>query len=50
MLKILTENTSKQAGGSYAKLRFAEILEPSKQETRTEEEVISNLMDKLRKV
>ena len=50
-LRVITENTSKQAGGSYMKIRFAEIFEPpKKEEERTAEEVISDLMDKLRKV
>ena len=50
MLKVMTENTSKQAGGAYAKIRFVDIIDPPKQDTRTEEEVINTLMDKLRKV
>ena len=49
-LRLITENTSKVQGGAYIKMRFAELLEPPKKEERTEEEVITNIMDKLRKV
>ena len=49
-LRVITENTSKVQGGSYYKMRFADMLDSPKKEERTEEEVITNLMDKLRKV
>ena len=50
-LRVLTENTAKAVhDGMYFKMRFSEILAPPKKEERTEEEVITNLMDKLRKV
>ena len=49
-LKAITENTAHYAGGVSLRTRFIEILEPPKVDTRTEEEVVSSLMDKLRKV
>jgi hypothetical protein len=46
-LKIIAENTAKQVGGSYLTARYAEIIEPVKQETRTANEIIINIKDKL---
>ena len=46
-LRLITENTAKQVGGSYIKERFADILDPPKEETRTAQEVIDNIKTKL---
>lgn len=51
-LKAIAENTSKQFGGQYPKLRYADLIkaadatEPT-QETRTPQEIISNMKNKL---
>lgn len=47
-LRVITENTAKQGGGSYIKLRYADVIEPHKEETRTAEEIITSLKEKLR--
>ena len=51
-LRLITENTAKSAngGGSYYKMRFAEIIEPPKAETRTSDEIISSILDGLSKL
>lgn len=46
-LRLMTENTAKQAGGSYIKARYIEIVDPPKEETRTAEEVIDRIKTKL---
>lgn len=52
-LKIIAENTAKLGGGSALKVRYAELIglaEPEKEETRTSEEIIGGISDKLRKL
>ncbi len=49
-LKAIAENTSKYAGGSYMRIRFADILNPKPEETRTPEEIISGIKGKLAKL
>ncbi len=55
-LMMMTENTAKMSQqGSYLKERFINILEPPSEdeivdEEKEAEEVISNIMEKLRKV
>lgn len=43
-LRILT----KKFGGEYLKNRFADVLEPHKEEKKTADEVINNIRDKLK--
>lgn len=49
-LKAISENTAKFAGGSYMKIRYAEVINPKPEETRTADEIITNITDKLRKL
>ena len=49
-LKMITENTAKQAGGSYITTRYADIIAPGKEESRTANEVIVDLKEKLRRL
>lgn len=49
-LKAISENTAKLTGGSYIQKRYADILNPTPKETRTEQEVISMLSEKLHKL
>ena len=48
-LKIISENTSKFFGGGYLNIRYTDILENinKPKETRTAEEIIENIRDKL---
>ena len=49
-LRIITENTAKANGGSYLQARYADMIEPRKEETRTANEVIIDLKEKLRRL
>lgn len=49
-LRLITENTAKMSQGSYLKIRYADLIEPRKEETRTANEVINDLKDKLRRL
>lgn len=49
-LRIITENTAKASGGRYLQARYAELIEPIKEEKRTADEVITDLKDKLRRL
>ena len=49
-LRLITENTAKANGGRYLQARYIEYIEPIKEETRTEEEVITSLKEKLRRL
>lgn len=52
-LQVIAENTSKFGGGKYLQARYADMAlppVPKKEETRTAEEVIDGIKDKLRKL
>ena len=49
-LRLISENTAKQVGGSYISARYCDIIEPKKQEERTAEEVITDIKEKLRRL
>ena len=49
-LRILTENTAKQVGGSYLTARYVDLIEPKKEEIRTANEIIVDLKEKLRRL
>lgn len=48
VLRTISENTAKSVGGSYVKMRYLDMIDPPKQETRTAEEIIENIRSKLR--
>lgn len=47
-LKLIAENTAKYAGGGYIQKRYADVITPQKEETRTPEEVTNYMLKKLR--
>lgn len=47
-LRIIAENSARANGGKYIQMRYAEVIEPAKEETRTADEIISNIKEKLR--
>ena len=50
-LRLITENTARAInGGRYLQARYIEYIEPIKEETRTKEEVITSLKEKLRRL
>lgn len=46
-LKIITENTSKYAGGSYMKARYFDVESLKPPETRTGNEIIAQMKTKI---
>ena len=49
-LKTITENTAKYAGGSYMKGRYYDLENPKPVETRTSQEIISNMKAKIARI
>ena len=49
-LKTITENTAKYAGGSYMKARYYDLENPKPAETRTGEEIISQMKMKIARI
>lgn len=43
-LRIVAENTARYAGGNYIKARYADIIEPKKQDNRTCEEITADVV------
>lgn len=42
-LRCMSQNTAKMSGGIYPKERFSDLLNPQKEDTRTEEEIIAQV-------
>ena len=49
-LKMISENTSKYAGGSFFSARYADLIKKPIPEKRTKEEIIEGIKDKLKKL
>ena len=49
-LRMITENTAKQCGGSYISVKLTDILNPKPADNRTSEEVISGIKNKIDKM
>lgn len=47
-LKMMTENTSRFAGGGYVKERYRDMVCPAKAETRTAADIINHIKAGLR--
>lgn len=43
-LRLVAENTAKYASGDYIKARYADIIEPKKQDNRTCEEITADIV------
>ena len=43
-LPLVAENTARYASGDYIKMRYAEIIEPKKQDNRTCEEITADIV------
>lgn len=46
--RILTENTSRFAGGTYLTARYTDVLQQKPEDTRTAEQVVDHIRKKLR--
>lgn len=49
-VKIITENTARFFGGRHFETRFIDVIEPKPEETRTADEIIENIRDKIKKL
>ena len=47
-LRIITENTAKIAGGSYAQVKLQDILDPKPVDNRTADDIIEGIRNKLK--
>lgn len=47
---LINENIAKISGGSRMRYRYSEIIHPQKEETRTSEEIIKGLKEKLQEI
>lgn len=43
-LRLVAENTARYASGDYIKARYADIIEPKKQDNRTCEEITADIV------
>lgn len=43
-LRVVAENTARFASGNYIKARYADIIEPKKQDNRTCEEITADIV------
>lgn len=43
-LRLIAENTARYASGDYIKARYADIIEPKKQDDRTCEEITADIV------
>ena len=43
-LRVVAENTARYASGDYIKVRYADIIEPKKQDNRTCEEITADIV------
>ena len=49
-LKAITENTAKYGGGSYIKVRYLDLEDQRPEETRTPDESIGKMKDKIARI
>lgn len=49
-LRIMTENTAKYAGGGYMKQKYSDMVNPKPEETRTGQEIIDMMKNKIAKI
>ena len=47
-LKIIAENTARSNGGNMIQARYAELINPPEEETRTKDEIVGNIRAKIR--
>lgn len=43
-LRLVAENTARYASGDYIKVRYADMIEPKKQDNRTCEEITADIV------
>ena len=50
ILRSISENTAKYGGGSYVRVRFADIINPTPEDNRSSEEIVDHIRCKLREL
>ena len=43
-LRVVAENTARFASGNYIKARYADMIEPKKQDNRTGDEIVTDII------
>ena len=43
-LRVVAENTARFASGNYIKARYADMIEPKKQDNRTGDEIVADII------
>ena len=43
-LRVVAENTARFASGNYIKARYADMIEPKKQDNRTGDEIVEDII------
>lgn len=43
-LRVVTENTARFASGNYIKARYEDMIEPKKQDNRTGDEIVADII------
>ena len=43
-LRVVAENTARFASGNYIKARYADMIEPKKQDNRTGDEMVADII------
>lgn len=49
-LRMISESTAKYAGGLYMSMKWLDVINPPKTETRTQEQVVQHIMNLLKEV
>lgn len=45
-VRMISENTAKFAGGPYMSVRYGDMIHPKKQDTRTGDEIVEDIVRK----
>ena len=46
VMRVMCENIAQRTNGKYIELRYFDILNPKKEETRTEQEIIAHVLSR----
>lgn len=49
-LKYILENTARLSGGVHIESRYCDVIDPKPEETRTSEEIISSIKEKIARI
>ncbi len=49
-VRLISENTAKNVGGSYLTAKWADIVDPKPADTRTPEQIVDHVLTRLKEV